>query len=155
LAEVARERLAPLNHVQQGCVHLLARRGPIEHFARVVPPLPAQGLEQGWSGRASQGRPKKRASPHRTTSSAGAKRVGAIGSGVPRDGNSTLLSTLALNHSALEDAGLSPDFSFGVNKERPLRPRDEPGGRATDAAPRRGLPRPRWPRRTRLAQGDQ
>src|SRR5262249_37714099 len=57
-------------------------RGPLEHFARVVPPLPAQGLEQGWSGCASQGRPKKRASPHPTTSSAGEKRVGAIRSGV-------------------------------------------------------------------------
>ena len=70
LAEVARERLVPLNHVQHGRVHLLRRRGPLEHFGRVIPPLPAQGREQGGSGRNGQGRPKKRASPHHTGSSA-------------------------------------------------------------------------------------
>ena len=50
LAEVARERLVLLNHVQHGRVHLLRRRGPLEHFGRVIPPLPAQGCEQGGSG---------------------------------------------------------------------------------------------------------
>ena len=68
LAEVARERLVPLNHVQHGRFHLLRRRGPLEHLGRVIPPLPAQGREQGGSGRDGQGRPEKRASLHRTGS---------------------------------------------------------------------------------------
>ena len=78
LAEVARERLVPLHHVQHGRVHLLRRRGPLEHFGRVLPPLPAQGREQGGAAAHGQGRPKKRASLHRTRSSAVAKRVGAM-----------------------------------------------------------------------------
>ena len=69
LAEVARERLVSLNHVQHGRVHLLRRRGPLEHFGRVIPPPPAQGGEQGGCVRHGQGRPKKRASPHGVVSS--------------------------------------------------------------------------------------
>ncbi len=48
LAEVARERLAPLHHVQHRRVHLLPRRGLREHLGRVLPPLPVhRGDKEG------------------------------------------------------------------------------------------------------------
>jgi choline dehydrogenase-like flavoprotein len=62
--------------------HLLRRRGELKHFGRVIPPLPAQGCEQGGSGCNGQGRPKKRASLHRTNSSAVEKTWKPFGAGV-------------------------------------------------------------------------
>src|SRR5947207_5775457 len=67
---MARKRLVSLNDVQHGCLHLFRRRGPLEHFGRVIPPLPVQGCEQRRSVCSGQGRPKKRASLYHTSSSA-------------------------------------------------------------------------------------
>ena len=47
LAEVARERLVPSSHVQHGRFHLLRRRGPLEHFGRVIPRPPRRAANKG------------------------------------------------------------------------------------------------------------
>ena len=97
LAEVASERPRLFEpRASTADSTCFAGRGPFEDLGRVIPAFSAQGREQGGSGGNGQGRPKKRASLHRSSlkpvslavsfNSVDSTRIGLVGA-TPERGN--------------------------------------------------------------------